>query len=229
MLLYCLLMNMPKRDCKTALPLLGLLALFVLLVSCSNSESPYSGIVLEAEADSLPGMLHVSAENSTVTLGTEDNQAKANERPQMKAAFDYSFSMGRHEVTCAEFNGMMEPVTGLVLDCAQDSLPATDVTYYDAVLYANALSKKGGFDSAYTYSRAAFDNEKHCTNLEGFAFRPDVDAYRLPTEAEWMLVAGLNWKPTDGWNSENSGYRLHEVCTAPNQGEGVCDMAGNAM
>lgn len=179
------------------------------------------------EEDSLAGMLRIKAVGETVLLGTNEVTAKVNERPSMKARFDYDFSMGRTEVTCAEFNDLMT-AKGLSLSC-EASIPATNITYYDAVLFANERSKSEGFDTAYTYSRAVFDSEGHCTNLEGFAYRPEEDAYRLPTEAEWILVAKANWNVSGAWTSENSDYKLHPVCEKADSSSQVCDIAGNAM
>ena len=179
------------------------------------------------EEDSLAGMLRIKAVGETVLLGTNEVTAKVNERPSMKARFDYDFSMGRTEVTCAEFNDFMT-AKGLSLSC-DASVPATNITYYDAVLFANERSKSEGFDTAYTYSRAVFDSEGHCTNLEGFAYRPEEDAYRLPTEAEWILVAKANWNVSGAWTSENSDYKLHPVCEKADSSSQVCDIAGNAM
>ena len=122
----------------------------------------------------------------------------------------------------------MKPATGLVLNCKDKKLPATNVTYFDAVLFANERSKAEGFDTAYTYTSADFDSEKHCTNLEGFAYRSEAPAYRLPTEAEWVLVAAQNWNLQNGWTAENSDYKLHPVCTMADSNS-ICDMAGNAM
>lgn len=179
------------------------------------------------EEDSLAGMLRIKAVGETVLLGTNEVTAKVNERPSMKARFDYDFSMGRTEVTCAEFNDLMT-AKGLSLSC-EASVPATNITYYDAVLFANERSKSEGFDTAYTYSRAVFDSEGHSTNLEGFAYRPEEDAYRLPTEAEWILVAKVNWNVSGAWTSENSDYKLHPVCEKADSSSQVCDIAGNAM
>ena len=179
------------------------------------------------EEDSLAGMLRIKAVGETVLLGTNEVTAKVNERPSMKSRFDYDFSMGRTEVTCAEFNDLMT-AKGLSLSC-EASVPATNITYYDAVLFANERSKSEGFDTAYTYSRAVFDSEGRCTNLEGFAYRPEEDAYRLPTEAEWILVAKVNWNVSGAWTSENSDYKLHPVCEKADSSSQVCDIAGNAM
>ena len=213
------------KRCLLKIPLVFFLA------SCGFFDDSSSGIKLESVflEDSLPGMIRVAANGQDVILGTDEATAKANERPQMEVRFDYDFSMGRSEVTCGEFNGLMGPTTGLLLQCASDNIPATDLTYYDAVLYANARSKAGGFDSAYTYLNAVFDAEKHCTNLEGFAFHPEVDGFRLPTEAEWVFVAKMVWNPSSSWNANNSDYKLHEVCSMKNVEYGPCDMAGNAM
>ena len=206
-------------------------SLIILLTSCSDSDGVSSSSRLEASitADSLPDMVRVNARKATVLLGTNDVLAKAMERPQMKVSLDYSFSLGKHEVTCSEFNALMKPKFGYRLDCPSDNIPATDLTYYDAVLFANERSKAENFDTAYTYVRAQFDNEKHCINLEGFAFHPEVNAYRLPTEAEWVLVAQKNRNALEGWTAENSDYQLHKVCTEKKSADAVCDMIGNAM
>jgi len=206
-----------------------LVLVFVFWAACSNSEGVSSGnsSKIEVEEDSLAGMLRIKAVGETVLLGTNEVTAKVNERPSMKARFDYDFSMGRTEVTCAEFNDLMT-AKGLSLSC-ESSVPATNITYYDAVLFANERSKSEGFDTAYTYSRAVFDSEGHCTNLEGFAYRPEEDAYRLPTEAEWILVAKANWNVSGAWTSENSDYKLHSVCEKADSSSQVCDIAGNAM
>ena len=207
------------------------LAFFLILgqvVSCSGDDSPNLPKI-EASSDSLSGMLWVNGIDVPVLLGTKDADAKADERPQMKVLLNYDFGFARNEVTCGEFNSLMKKETGLVLDCSHDSLSVTDVTYYDAVLFANARSKSEKRDTVYTYSNALFDKEKHCTNLEGFVFHSETNSYRLPTEAEWMLVAKTAWKPSEGWTAENSDYKLHKVCSKTSSDDVVCDMVGNAM
>lgn len=198
------------------------------VVSCSGEDSPHSPKI-DPPSDSLSGMMRVNVTNESVLLGTKDASAKADERPQMKVVLNYDFMFGRNEVTCGEFNSLMKKATGLVLDCKNDSLPATDVTYYDAVLFANARSKAEKKDTVYSYSKAFFDNEKHCTNLESFVFHAETDAYRLPTEAEWMLVAKAVWKPSESWTADNSEYRLHKICSKATSDDDVCDIIGNAM
>ena len=173
------------------------------LISCSDSDSDGVSVNSSDLPESVPGMEKINAVNTSVLLGSNDVAAKADERPQMKVVFTYDFFLGKNEVTCGDFNSLMKSATGLNLKCEKNSLPATDVTYYDAVLYANARSKAENLDTVYTYNNASFDNNKHCTNLDGFAFHPEKKGYRLPTEAEWMLVAKNNWNPSEGWTARS--------------------------
>ncbi len=209
---------------KTALFALSLACVW----GCSNSDMPLSGQDVEITVDSLQGMLHVNAAGGSVAVLGTDEKVRSMDRPAMQAVFDYDFSLGRHEVTCGEFNAAMQPATGLSLDCANKNLPATDVTFYDAVLFANERSKAEKFDTAYTYVGVTFDSQHHCTNIEGLAFRTETDAYRLPTEAEWVLAAKVGWNVANGWTAENSDYKLHAVCGKAGEGD-FCDMVGNAM
>ena len=184
------------------------LTLVLVVGGCSDSDSisdsPKTQDYLESLG--LKDFLMVRSKGQSVLWGS-----------QMESAFDYDFLMGKHEVTCKEMG----------LGCA-DSLPATDVTFYDAILYGNRRSVAEGFDTAYSYTSVTYDNSGSCVGMEGLVFRPEVYAYRLPTEAEWMYVAGLDWNPDKSWNSQNSGYELHPVCSAKAGESGFCDMAGNA-
>ena len=211
----------------------GLITLFfmLLLSACDDfgnvaSEPSLGGLSAE---EAQPGMLRMASNNQQVVLGTNASTAKAIERPMMPVRFNYDFLIGRHEVTCGEFNSLMTPITGAFLQCASENLPATNLTYYDAVLFANARSKAEHFDTAYSYVQVNFDSEMHCTNLEGFTFHPEVDGYRLPTEAEWTLVAIRSWNLDLSWNATNSGYVLHEVCSSVADENSLCDILGNAM
>ena len=215
------------------------LSLFV--VACSNSESarPNEQISNDETADttlddSIPaiteieGMLHLKS--GDVTIGSNDKDYKANERPAMKVLLNYDFHMGIHEVTCGEYAKVAKKTElNTFGKCENDSLPLTDVTYYDAILFANAKSKLDEYDTAYTYSKAIYDSEGHCTNLEGFAFHAEVNAFRLPTEAEWVYAATKAWNAKNSWNNGNSEYKLHPVCSMGTDSAGFCDMAGNAM
>ena len=224
-------------------------------VCCSNSESPENqdSVIDETSevlTDSIPetndslqgkdsttdtvpevrdieGMILLSG--GTVTLGSNDKEFKADEKPAMKVNLDYNFYMGIHEVTCGEYAIVAKKAKLKTFgSCKNDSLPITNITYYDAILYANAKSKLNKRDTVYTYKKAIY-NEKHCTHLEGLAVHLDVDAFRLPTEAEWIYAATRAWNVKKSWNSENSGYALHRVCSIGADSAGFCDMAGNAL
>ena len=165
----------------------------------------------------------------TVTLGSDDANYRPSERPAMKVRLDYDFSLGVHEVTCGEYRELAKKTNLREFGkCESDSLPLTDVTYYDAILFANARGKSEERDTAYTYSSALYDTEEHCTNLEALVFHPEAEAYRLPTEAEWVLAASQGWNPAKySWNADNSEYHAHAVCSAGADTLGFCDLAGN--
>ena len=239
------------QDCRFALALLGVFA--ILLCGCDSSErkhganrindpqeSSSSSAVVEKK---LQGMLYVES-SKPVALGTDDTSASAKVQPEMKVELAYGFYIGRTEVTMQEFKFIMDSGFGpedwdFVKKYSSDSAlyPMTNVSYYDAVLYANAKSKSERYDTAYTYKSASFDIYGACTNLEGLVFHPEANAYRLPTEAEWTLAASRRWDPEKGWNASNSDHALHEVCTAKDvakldsakRDSAFCDMAGNAL
>lgn len=201
--------------------ILKFLPLFVVacFVACSNSVSSF-----QEEKTSEFAEIHASGK-STI-LGTDNPNAPISERPALKVSFNYDFKLGTHEVTQGEFASLMG---NRFSDVKNDLLPIVNVTYFDAVLYANARSRAEGLDSSYSYTSAKFDLAGNCIELENLLFKPEVDAYRLPTEAEWVYVASAGWNPQKGWNNENSGYELHPVCTSAKNDFGVCDMAGNAL
>ncbi|ACX74811.1 hypothetical protein Fisuc_1208 [Fibrobacter succinogenes subsp. succinogenes S85] len=141
-----------------------------------------------------------------------------------------AYSLGIHEVTCSEFDKIAKDEDWyFALDCANDKLPVTNVSYYDVVLFANAYSRLFGYDSVYAYHRPFFNAKGHCINLEGLEVRSDVEGFRLPTEAEWVMAASQSWNPEKySWNSTNSNFELHEPCAFPDS-IGFCDLAGNAL
>jgi Uncharacterized conserved protein len=214
-------------------------------VCCSNSEppeDPNSDLIeiSETPIDSIPevedsvpevtieGMLRLTG--GKVTLGTNDKNFKESERPAMRVVLDYEFFMGIHEVTCGEYAAVAKKAKLKTFGkCKNDSIPITDISYYDAILYANAKSKLDGYDTAYTYKKASFDNEDHCSNLEGLATHFDTKAYRLPTEAEWVYAATRAWNAKKSWNSGNSNDKLHNACSIGADSAGFCDMTGNAL
>lgn len=192
------------------------------------TDSAEADTIAEDPSPSINGMVFVKG--GTVTIGTNDKSFKTNERPSMKVILNYDFHMGIHEVTCGDYSKVAKEAKLKSFEkCSNDSLPITDITYYDAVLYANAKSKLEGYDTAYTYSRTTIDSDGHCTYLEGLAFHADVKAFRLPTEAEWIFAATRAWDTKNSWNNGNSDYKLHAVCSKDTNAAGFCDMAGNAM
>ena len=202
--------------------LLLILTLF-LFCSCSNSVSyePYTDV--RSELDSHTDMVLLHSAGIDAYVGTNKSGTKPNETPKMRVSFDYDFSIARHETTCSEFNSLMD----LQVKCENKKFPATSVTYYDAVLFANARSISENKDTAYTYTGITLDNNGHCISLNGFAFHPEAEAYRLPTEAEWTLAALQGWNPGNGWSAEKASYTIQKICTSTANSAGICDMEGN--
>jgi formylglycine-generating enzyme required for sulfatase activity len=108
--------------------------------------------------------------------------------------------------------------------------PVEQVSWYDAVLYCNALSKLSGLDTCYTYTQSnAMDAVCNFTK----------NGYRLPTEAQWEYACragsttGYWWGPdTNGmgdrvWWSGNSNNTTHPVATKLANAWGLYDMEGN--
>ena len=128
----------------------------VLFGACSNSHyEEQDGSVADADApgidsvkvpvitlDSLrEGMMRVSPNGASVLLGDG----------QMRVNLDYEYSLGIHEVTCDEFESISRNQDWyFYLDCTQDNVPVTNVSYNDAVLFANAYGKSLGYDTVYT-------------------------------------------------------------------------------
>ncbi len=207
------------------------IALLILLIlgACDYDSSLRYYPAETVSDESHQGLVRVLAEKSFVVLGAKGGNFRYNEQPRMTVRFDYNFSIGKMEVTNGEFRQYVSEEWGGFARNEDEKLPVVDVTYFDAVLYANARSKAEGFDTAYTYNQRTVDEDGHCNRMEGVTFLPDVDAYRLPTEAEWMLAATQDWNLDKAWTLENSDGRVHPGCSAGENLVGLCDMAGNVM
>lgn len=83
------------------------------------------------------------------------------------------FSIAKTETTQREYEAVMGKNPSRHRGA---ELPVENVSWFDAIAFANALSAKEGL--------------RPCYALATGARQPGCDGYRLPTEAEWMLAAG---------------------------------------
>lgn len=106
--------------------------------------------------------------------------------------------------------------------------PAVNVSWYDAVEYANWLSKRMGYKEAMVKNR----DGNYTINLK-------ADGFRLPTEAEWEFAArgGIHKSPFTyagsddidevAWHYRNSGSRTRPVGKLKKNALNLHDMSGN--
>jgi len=167
-------------------------------------------IVSISFGQNLPKFVYV--QGGTFTMGDEWNSGNTDELPTHEVTVK-SFNISQTEITVAQYRYYCnatetampeEPDWGW-----QDNHPIVNVSWHDAINYANWLSEK--------------------LNLK----------VRLPYESEWEYAArganktkdykysGSNNMENAGWFSGNSGYKIHDVATNRANELGLYDMSGN--
>ncbi|MDR3341333.1 MAG: SUMF1/EgtB/PvdO family nonheme iron enzyme, partial [Treponema sp.] len=133
------------------------------------------------------------------------------------------FYLGKYEVTQREYAAIMGTNPSAFKG---DNLPVENVSWYDAVEYCNARSRKEGLTSAYTISGSG-DNQTVTWNR-------NANGYRLPTEAEWEYAcrAGTTTRYSTGNNIRKSqanydGNTTKAVGSFDANVWGLYDMHGN--
>jgi len=120
------------------------------------------------------------------------------------------FTIGKYEVTQKEYREVMGKNPSYFIG---DNLPVESVSWYEAIEYCNALSRREGLPVAYKITGTR-DNIVVTWDRNSLG-------YRLPTEAEWEYACragttttyntGATISDRTGWYSANGGNRTHEV------------------
>ena len=158
-----------------------------------------------------------------------------------------------HEVTRGEYKALMgsDPSTASAYDKDGNELtgdavlnnPVNYISWYDALVYCNKLSKKENLTPCYTINGST-DPDKWGTvptsrdnTWDAATCNFEANGYRLPTEAEWEWLArggeeytyaGSDSVDDVAWytsNTNDTGTR--EVKTKAANGYGLYDMSGN--
>jgi serine/threonine protein kinase/formylglycine-generating enzyme required for sulfatase activity len=126
--------------------------------------------------------------------------------------------VGRYEVTQGEWEAVLGTRPSFFANCGREC-PVENVTWYEAVEFANARSRRENLEECYQNGR-----------FKGLRCL----GYRLPTEAEWEYVARAGVAEARfgrvegiGWFAGNSGGVTHPVALKRRNAFGLRDMFGN--
>ena len=171
------------------------------------------------------GFETVTIPAGSFTMGCTSEQGRDcddTEKPSHEVTLTRSFALLKTEVT----QGLYEKVMGENPSYFKgENRPVENVSWYDAVRFANKWSEMEGRERCYEIDGTDVQwNNKDCTG------------WRLPTEAEWEYAArgGENYKYSGsdnvdevGWYYDNSGRETHPVGQKKANGFGLYDMSGN--
>lgn len=100
----------------------------------------------------------------------------------------YDFEMSSFEITQEEFQGLMDINPSWhqgAIYPEWKKRPVEHVTWFDAVLFCNELSKRRGLTPVYTYGIVNGELKTGVVGLTKLEINENANGYRLPTVAEW--------------------------------------------
>ena len=152
-------------------------------------------------------------------MGSPDREEGRQDDEQLhRATITRGFFIQKTEVTQEQYRDIMQASPAGFGQCGGDC-PVENVSWHDAIAYANALSRKEGLAECYR---------------DGVLSALACPGYRLPTEAEWEHAAragaqGASYASLDAsaWNAGNANGQPSRVAQKQPNAAGIYDMLGN--
>jgi formylglycine-generating enzyme required for sulfatase activity len=166
------------------------------IITLCTVASPISGATV------FPGMKLIPAGTFTMGAVPEDPFQEGDEVPIHTVTFTNAWYFDSTKVTQQDYLALMGINPSVYT--ASTLNPVDNLTWYDAMLYCNARSKRDGWDTVYSYTSVTGTPGNGATNLVGLVQNLTRNGYRLPTEALWEYACRAGTRFTYYWSDSSS-------------------------